>query len=62
MYPFSQDKYRYDRLIEVLSLYRLTLGHPRQEDLVKSLKTSAKLENIDKMYINLSPFLKYHNA
>ncbi len=37
MYPMSKDKYRYDRLIEVLSLYRLTLGQLRQEELMEVL-------------------------
>jgi hypothetical protein len=59
MYPFSQDRIRYDRMIEVLSLYRLTLGQPRQEELLRVIND----QNIDKtklseLYINLSPFSK----
>ena len=37
MYPFSQDQLRYDRIIKILSLYRLTLGQPRQEELISIL-------------------------
>ncbi len=36
IYPFSRDKLKYERLIKILSLYRLTLGQARQEDLLKS--------------------------
>ena len=31
MYPYSKDGVRYQRLIDLLSSYRLTLGQPRQE-------------------------------
>lgn len=30
MYPLSQDRLKYTRLIKISSLYRLTLGQPRQ--------------------------------
>jgi len=57
MYPFSQDKYRYDRLIDVLSLYRLTLGQPRQEELFEVLdKKQWKQGTIQELYLNLSPY------
>jgi len=57
MYPFSQDKVKYDHLISVLSLYRLTLGQPRQEDLLKTLDMQKwDKGNINDLYINLSPF------
>ena len=60
MYPYSIDKIKYDRLIEILSLYRLTLGQPRQEELVEKIMDN---ENIDKkelneLFINLSPFYR----
>ena len=56
MYPFSQDKLRYDRIIKILSLYRLTLGQPRQEELI-SILDSELTEGQDKeLFMNLSPF------
>ncbi|MBD8011660.1 hypothetical protein H9633_05040 [Microbacterium sp. Re1] len=36
-YPLSRDSERYERLRSALALYRLTLGQPRQEDLVDML-------------------------
>jgi hypothetical protein len=59
MYPFSRDKLRYDRLIKVLSLYRLTLGQPRQEELFESLEKREWTEgDINQLYLNLSPFYR----
>ena len=37
MYPFSRDIAKYERLRNDLMLYRLTLGQPRQEDMVEML-------------------------
>ncbi|MHA3722684.1 helicase-related protein [Leucobacter sp. HY1910] len=37
-YPLSRDIERYDRLRSALTLYRLTLGQPRQEDMVEMLE------------------------
>lgn len=36
-YPFSADAARYERLRDELTLYRLTLGQPRQGDMVELL-------------------------
>ena len=36
-YPLSRDIDKYDRLRNALTLYRLTLGQPRQEDMVDML-------------------------
>lgn len=36
-YPLSRDIRKYDRLRSALTLYRLTLGQPRQEDMVEML-------------------------
>ena len=62
MYPFSKDVSRYDRLMKVLSLYRLTLGQSRQEELLKDifkeLGDDYDKEDIKKLFINLSPFYK----
>jgi hypothetical protein len=57
MYPYSQDRFRYDKLIEVLSLYRLTLGQPRQEELFEVIeKREWEKGTINELYLNLSPF------
>lgn len=37
-YPMSRDIERYERLRSALTLYRLTLGQPRQEDMVEMLE------------------------
>lgn len=37
-YPLSRDELRYERLRDDLALYRLTLGQPRQEDMVELLR------------------------
>jgi hypothetical protein len=58
MYPFSQDKLRYDRIIKILSLYRLTLGQPRQEELISILDKKLSQGQDEDLFMNLSPF--YH--
>ncbi|HEX4401010.1 MAG TPA: hypothetical protein VHZ98_06760 [Galbitalea sp.] len=37
-YPLSRDIPKYDRLRDALALYRLTLGQPRQEDMLALLR------------------------
>ncbi len=56
MYPYSQDQIRYDRIIKILSLYRLTLGQPRQEELISILDKSLPEATYKKLFMNLSPF------
>ncbi|MCQ2522167.1 MAG: helicase [Lachnospiraceae bacterium] len=59
LYPFSRDTLSYRRLIKILSLYRLTLGQARQEELLEYLfENSKKLDNLQSFFINLSPFYK----
>lgn len=59
LYPFSCDIQKYKRLIDVLALYRMTLGQPRQEDLLRLL---SRMELDDKtksqLTIDLCPFNK----
>lgn len=59
MYPMSKDGISYERLIKILSLYRLTLGQTRQEELLEYLfhecDDSAELK---KLFIDLSPYSK----
>lgn len=56
MYPLSEDKSRYERLIKVLSLYRLTMGQPRQEELIQLLDGKLNKEEMDSLLFDLSPF------
>ncbi|MGI5935346.1 MAG: DEAD/DEAH box helicase [Oscillospiraceae bacterium] len=59
MYPLSKDRLVYERLVKVLTLYRLTLGQPRQEELLDMINAS-ELEDkaLDKLFINLSPYFR----
>jgi hypothetical protein len=59
MYPYSQDNEKYNRLLEILSLYRLTLGQPRQEELLAAIKKSNwDIAQLKKLYVNLSPYTR----
>ena len=59
MYPFSRDELVYDRLIKILSLYRLTLGQARQEELLEYIfHNYENPEDLKDLFINLSPFYK----
>lgn len=58
-YPLSLDQGKYQRLTNVLSLYRLTMGQPRQEELLEMLAASRLPEDrIRELLINLSPFYR----
>ena len=57
MYPFSKVQEKYDWIIKVLSLYRLTLGQPNQEGIIKSLGASnVPDEKLKELFFNLSPW------
>ena len=56
-YPMSRDEARYRRLIKILSLYRLSLGHARQEELVEYLFNN-NFSDVDKLFMNLSPYFR----
>lgn len=59
MYPLSKDELKYERLIKILSLYRLTLGQSRQEELLEYLfKEFRDTSELKKLFIDLSPFSK----
>ena len=61
MYLFSGDELAYERLIKILSLYRLTLGQARQEELLEYIfKNCDDLEEMKNYFINLSPYYKNH--
>lgn len=56
MYPMSEDESRYSRLIKVLSLYRLTMGQPRQEELLQMLDGKISSEQMKQLLFDLNPF------
>ncbi len=63
MYPMSRDGSSYERLIRILSLYRLTLGQARQEELLEYLfQECENPEELKKLFINLSPFSRTQKA
>lgn len=55
LYEFSQDIQRYEKMLHVLGLYRLTFGQPRQEELAEALDCALTPEEIDKLLIDLCP-------
>lgn len=59
LYPMSKDIGSYRRLIKILSLYRVTLGQARQEELLEYLlENNEKTEYLKELFINLSPYYK----
>ena len=59
LYPLSRDRYKYKRLIKVLALYRMTLGQPRQEELLNLLKNMhLSDEQLKELTIDLCPYNK----
>ena len=62
-YPMSGDVERYRRLIKVLSLYRLTMGQPRQEELLDMLASqNLTPTQISTLLFNLSPINHHQNS
>lgn len=58
-YPLSRDIGNYERLIKILSLYRLTLGQARQEELLEHIfKNFENGEELKELFINLSPYYR----
>ncbi len=59
-YPLSIEQSKYKRLIDVLSLYRLTMGQPRQEELLQLLQDKLTEEQMKELLIDLSPSSEKH--
>ena len=59
MYPFSKEELKLENLLKTLSVYRIALGQPNQEELISYLFQNFPEEDImilkDKLLINLSP-------
>jgi hypothetical protein len=58
MYPYSKDNAVYGRLLKILSLYRVTMGQARQEELLEYLFNNRSEEELNELFINLSPFAR----
>lgn len=61
IYPMSSDIIRYERLIKILSLYRMTLGQPHQEEMLEYVFSNCndeEIKQINKLFIDLSPWNK----
>ncbi len=56
LYPLSVDYMRYNHLMDVLSLYRLTMGQPRQEELLHLLEGKVEKEKMKELLFDLSPY------
>lgn len=54
IYPLSRDRERYERLKKDMTLYRLTLGQPRQEDMVELLEQRG-VDPADVALLDLRP-------
>lgn len=58
-YPMSRDENNYAHLIKILNYYRLTLGQPRQEELLEYVFSEVRdAEQLKQLFIDLSPFSK----
>lgn len=58
-YPMSRDENNYAHLIKILNYYRLSLGQPRQEELLEYVFNEVHdTEQLKRLFINLSPFNK----
>lgn len=62
MYPLSRDHSKYEYLIKVLSLYRLTIGQPRQEELLLMLQDRLSHDELDELLMELSPSSPKHRS
>ena len=62
MLPMSKDMEKFKKSLEILSLYRLAFGQPRQEELLDNLlKRNFSPEEFEQiksaLVINLSPMM-----
>ena len=54
-FTLSRDHEKYERLLDALTLYRLTLGQPRQEDMIRLMKQSGVERDLEAGAIDLRP-------
>ena len=56
LYENSEEINKYNRINEILKLYKITLGQPRQEELIDNIKEQiGDSKNINKYLIDLKP-------
>ena len=60
-YPLSRDESSYIRLMKILNNYRITMGQPKQEELLEDLFNRFSDKQREKLYINLSPYFRKNN-
>lgn len=59
LYPMSRDENEYNRLIKIVSYYRIALGQPRQEEVLETLFKNVKdVDKLKELFLDLSPFGK----
>jgi hypothetical protein len=59
IYPFSKDGHKYNRLMKILQLYRLSLGQAKQEELLEYLfQQDVDEDGLKEMFMNLSPYYR----
>ncbi|WP_455904043.1 DEAD/DEAH box helicase [Microbacterium sp.] len=54
-FTLSRDHAKYERLLDALTLYRLTLGQPRQEDMIRLMKQNGVEQDLAAGAIDLRP-------
>lgn len=59
IYPLSRDGVKYERLMKILALYRLSLGQARQEELLDYVfQHDLDEKRFKELFMNLSPYYK----
>ena len=58
--PLSKEEQRYRRLLRTVGAYRLVIGQPRQDDLLRYVGTSE--QNFDWLKIDLTPRAEVHSV
>ncbi|WP_099363602.1 helicase-related protein [Fredinandcohnia onubensis] len=59
IYPFSKDGHKYQRLMKILQLYRLSLGQAKQEELLEYIfQHDVDEAELKEMFMNLSPYYR----
>ena len=57
IYPYSREVFKYEHLTKVLALYRLTMGQPRQDEILRLINNeNISSKDLEKLYFNLSPY------
>lgn len=58
-YPYSKDIVKYERLMKILNIYRLSLGQARQEELMEYILDKDLVgEKVKELFMNLSPYYR----